>query len=140
MRRFLFLLAVLPLACVHPADAGRLQLDDGRRVAQLTRAESTAVLFYDPSRCFTCGTTLPEWVAWRLRHPEQVRLVLTRQPTDGERRQLRAGRVQVDGLASGAGWMVEGRSALVVLLVDGREAWSGNAGPAQLFNLQQARK
>jgi hypothetical protein len=35
---------------------------------------------------------------------------------------------------------VEGRSALVVLLVDGREAWSGDAGPAQLFNLQQARK
>jgi hypothetical protein len=48
--------------------------------------------------------------------------------------------VQVDGLARGAGWMVEGRAARVVLLVDGREAWSGDTGPAQLFNLQQVRK
>lgn len=140
MRRSLLPLLLLPLACARPADAGLLRLDDGRPVSALARAESTAVLFYDPSRCFTCGTTLPEWIAWRAQHPDQVRLVLTGRPTDGERRQLRAGRAQVDGLATGAGWMVEGRTALVVLLVGGREAWSGEIGPAQLFNPQQARK
>jgi hypothetical protein len=140
MRRLLCLLAVLPAACGRPADAGRLLLDDGRRVAALAGAESTAVLFYDPSRCFACGSALPEWIAWRVTHPDQVRLVLTAEPTDGERRQLRAGRAQVDGLVPGAGWMVEGRSMLVVLLVDGREAWTGVAGPSELFTPQQARK
>lgn len=140
MRRFLWFLPFLSIACGHPADAGRLRLDDGRRVSALARAESTAVLFYDPSRCFSCGTTLPEWIAWRALHPEQVRLVLVREPTDGERRQLRAGHAQVDGLVTGAGWMVEGRAALVVLLVAGREVWSGNAGPTQLFNPSQARQ
>ena len=140
MRRLLCLLAVLPAACGRPADAGRLLLDDGRRVAALARAESTAVLFYDPSRCFSCSSTLPEWIAWRVSHPEQVRLVLTARPTEGERRQLKAGRAQVDGLVPGAGWMVEGRSMLVVLLVDGREAWTGVAGPSQVFTPQQARQ
>jgi hypothetical protein len=109
-------------------------------VAALVGAESTAVLFYDPSRCFSCGSTLPEWIAWRASHPDQVRLILTDTPTDGERRQLRAGRAEVDGLMRGAGWLVEGRSMLVVLLVDGREAWTGVAGPSQVFTPQQARK
>jgi predicted Fe-S protein YdhL (DUF1289 family) len=140
MRRLLCLLAVLPAACGRPADAGRLLLDDGRRVAALAGADSTAVLFYDPSRCFSCGSTLPEWIAWRAAHPDQVRLILTDEPTNGERRQLRAGRAVVDGLVPGAGWMVEGRSMLVVLLVDGREAWSGVAGPSQIFTPQQARQ
>jgi hypothetical protein len=140
MRHLLFLLAVLPAACGRPADAGRLRLDDGRRVADLVAAESTAVLFYDPSRCFSCGSTLPEWIAWRVRHPAQVRLVLTRRPSDGEQRQLRSGRAQVDGLVPGAGWMVEGRTMLVVLLVRGRERWSGVAGPTQIFTPEQARQ
>ncbi len=140
MRRLLFLLAVLPAACGRPADAGRLLLDDGRRVAELAGAESTAVLFYNPSRCFSCGSTLPDWIAWRKQHPGQVRLVLTARPTEGERRQLRAGRADVDGLLPGAGWLVEGRTMRVVLLVAGREVWSGEAGPAQLFTVPQARK
>ena len=55
------------------------------------------------------------------------------------------------GLAEVVGWLhdpsiaalVLGGAALallVVLLVDGREAWTGVAGPSELFTPQQARK
>ena len=138
--RHLLFLPLLVAACAAPADAGRLHLDDGRRVAELATADSTVVLFYDPSRCFSCGTALPEWMAWRRLHPAQVRLLLTREPTPGEVRQLRAGRAEVDGMVKGAGWLVEGRSALAVLLVHGREVWSGEGGPAQLFHTPTARQ
>jgi hypothetical protein len=103
-------------------------------VADLAVADSTALLLYDPSACFSCGTTLPDWVAYRLRHPDRVRLVLTETPTPGEAAQLRAGRVVVDGIAAGGRELTRGKGYRVSLLVAGREAWSGTAAPEMLFS------
>lgn len=127
----------LPLLLLIAACAGRdaatLELADGRRVADLAVSDSTALLLYDPSACFSCGTTLPDWVAYRLRHPDRVRLVLTGTPTPGEAALLRAGRVTVDGIAPGGRELTRGKGYRVSLLVAGREQWSGTAAPDALF-------
>lgn len=139
MRRLLFVL-LFASACQASGDAGRLRLADGHRISELAGPDSTAILLYDPGHCFSCGTTLPDWMAWRRAHPAQVRLVLTRSPSPGEARQLRAGRVTVDGVAPGAAPLVEGRASVVIVLVQGREAWRGAAAPAQLFPTRSRRQ
>ena len=125
---------MLLVAACAGRDAATLELADGRRVADLAVADSTALLLYDPSACFSCGTTLPDWVAYRFRHPDRVRLVLTGEPTPGEAARLRAGRVVVDGIAAGGRELTRGQGYRVSLLVAGRESWSGTAAPETLFS------
>ena len=128
-----FLPLLLLVAACAGRDAATLQLADGRRVSDLAVADTTVLLLYDPSACFKCGTTLPEWVAYRLRNPDRVRLVLTGDPTPGETAQLRAGRIRVDGIAPGGRALTQGKGYRVSLLVEGREAWSGTESPEALF-------
>ncbi len=132
MTRSAPLLLLLVAACAG-RDAATLRLADGRLVAELAVADSTALLLYNPSACFSCRTTLPEWVAYRLSHPDRVRLVLTGKPTPGEAAQLRAGRIVVDGIAPGGKALTRAKGYRVSLLVGGREAWSGTESPDALF-------
>lgn len=129
-----FLSLLLFVSACAARDAATLQLADGRRVSELAVSDSTALLLYDPSACFSCGSTLPEWVAYRLRHPDRVRLVLTGEPTPGEAAQLRAGRIAVDGIAPGGRSLTRAKGYRVSLLVRGREVWSGTESPEALFS------
>jgi hypothetical protein len=68
--------------------------------AQVSSApgDTLAILIYDPSDCFSCGSPLAQWLSWDSLPGHQIRIVLTRKPTQAERTQLLAMRVHFEGV------------------------------------------
>lgn len=62
--------------------------------------DTTLVLVYDPADCLSCYSAFSKWFAYKQAHPERVYLVLSREPTDAERKQFVAARIVIDGVLS----------------------------------------
>lgn len=58
----------------------------------------TAFLLFDPQDCFTCAAQIGRWMDLRRHSPGRVAIVLTEEPSAGERRALAARRIPVDGI------------------------------------------
>lgn len=100
--RPLFVRATLLLAIVTACFPGRvdeMSLAGGSPMAVLALPDdTTAVLVLDPAECTSCDLGVRAWLRGRRMLPSQIRLVLTREPTDPERRQLVLARIAVDGV------------------------------------------
>jgi hypothetical protein len=93
-------LACLVPACHSPPDTvleGRLE--DGRVLRELMAPDRpTALLIYDASTCFSCGTPIPNWEAMERDGKIRLVLVLTGSPTDADQRVLRIRRIPVTAI------------------------------------------
>lgn len=78
-------------------------IENGKAVAALLPAagDTAVVLVYAPSQCFSCDGELSRWVGLSRERGWQVRLLLTREPSPGERDQLRLFRLQPAGVLQG---------------------------------------
>jgi hypothetical protein len=97
-------------------------LDDGTPIVALDPSErSYVVLVMDPGECFTCSSTLSEWLEWRRIHPSQFHLVFTRRPSGTEQRRLMSVRLPLRGfLAAPPG----GGTPTELLVADGGVVYS----------------
>jgi hypothetical protein len=75
----------------------------GRPVSTLLPAtgDTAVVLVYNPAQCFSCDGELSRWVNVSRERGWQVRLLLTREPSPGERDQFRLFRLQPAGVLQG---------------------------------------
>lgn len=65
------------------------------------KSDTLAILLYDPSDCFSCGSPLGQWLSWGKGKAHQLRVYLTRSPTKGEWAQVVALRAPLEGVVSG---------------------------------------
>lgn len=94
-------------------------LVDGRSLTTLASADSTAVVIADPGDCFACDQLLYSVLEARRRRPGAVALVLSRVPSEAERRRIVIARHLVDGvLASRPRWT--GGTPIVLVGVEGQ--------------------
>lgn len=71
------------------------------------RGDTVVLLVYDLSQCFTCGGELSRWMAASRERGWKLHLLLTRQPSPGERDQLRLFRLAPAGVLEGAAASVQ---------------------------------
>ena len=78
----------------RPLDQWELGL--GGAIGQLLiKADTVAVLFYDPGDCFSCSSPVAEWLAWADRSKSRVvEIVLSRRPSEAEGQAIAAYRVR----------------------------------------------
>jgi hypothetical protein len=78
-------------------------LDGGRPISNVLPAQGdTAVLLvYAPSQCFTCDGELSRWAALSGERGWRMHLLLTAEPSAGERDQLRLFRLKPSGVLQG---------------------------------------
>jgi hypothetical protein len=94
-----FLGCFLVAGCMGASDVGSWALADGTLLRELVPGRDTAVLLLaDPGECFTCGAAVGEWATLRAAGEVRLHLVLTREPTTIERKQLAAFRLPVTGI------------------------------------------
>ena len=87
VRGTLMLLALAVGVCgctTPPPDVREIAVTTGVRVGDLIESDSTAVMLYSPSDCFSCFGVLSVWKRWS----GNTLLVLTDHPTPVEARQL----------------------------------------------------
>jgi hypothetical protein len=127
------LLSLLLCSCGGPGVP--VELGDLPRVS-VTQAlasprgkDTAAVLFYDPSDCFSCGTPLGQWLDWARRPGHEVRVYLTRLPTNREWSQMASLRI---GFAGAVKDKFSARETPRVYLAAGGEVLDSAVGyPAQ---------
>ncbi len=109
---------MVTLGCTEgrSADPGEWTLSDGRGIAELTLGDSVVVLAVDPSQCLRCSSVLAEWLEWERSTGSNVWLLLTREPTEGERHILLATGIRTDGQLAGV--RIEAQRTPVELVVD----------------------
>jgi hypothetical protein len=93
-------LCLVVTGCAEPTE-GLLdtQLTSGGDLRAALQSSDTAVaLLLDPAECSSCDPLLRRWIAAQARHPEKVLLVLTRTPSEHERRDLILRRVRPVGV------------------------------------------
>ncbi len=82
--------------CVERSGALALEVDEQTLTTLAsTDRDTTIILVYSPDDCFSCGG---EYTVWRRLQDDgraDLRLVLTRTPTDGELRRIRLARINV---------------------------------------------
>jgi hypothetical protein len=97
------LVLVVMLACAPESrgiEIGELRLVSGGRVADAvaTGTRPEVLLLLDPAACLTCERLIYDWIDLRRRLGDRVMLILSREPSDVERRQLIIARVPVDNI------------------------------------------
>jgi len=93
--RLLVIACLLATAC---STQGELLLDSGAELGTLAAAgDSTVMILYDPSDCFSCNSSLASWIELRREFPDKVAIVFTRKPSAIQQKRLVAARVEVDG-------------------------------------------
>ena len=125
-------LAIVPVAACLGESSVELELLDlglrsGGTVRELISESDSAVLvLYDPADCFTCSTNLSLWLEYDRMNPGRVRLLLAREPSEGEFWQPVLYRIRPDAvLAAG---QTAGETPREVLVVSRRVAQSQVAG------------
>lgn len=58
----------------------------------------TLLLVFSPENLFRCMTVLPEWLNQRRKHPDRIKILLTRKPTQPQRTGLLTRRISHDAL------------------------------------------
>lgn len=88
-------------SCVTDSESElhRAKLRGGQAMYELAGDTGlVAVLLFDPRLCQTCAQTLGDWVTARRSTPQQVRIVLSRQPTTEEQQIMLRLRLTPDGV------------------------------------------
>lgn len=100
MRHVLMAAAVLLAGCAAPeTDILKHPLVSGETLAQRLPPRSPAVaLLIDPADIVLCGNHISRWMEWDRRNPGHLAVVLTRPPTEPERKQLVLFRVRTDAV------------------------------------------
>ena len=123
-------------ACICCAVTGmllRIRFNDGHRrsvdelvqsTVQSVNADTLVVLMYDPTDLFSCGEAIGSWKARASDDRLSVRLVLLRNPSPTERRQLLAMKLRPDSIVLNNERSVQSTE---VLLVGGRVAMRSRA-------------
>lgn len=97
-------LIIATLACGGPGVL-EYELTDGRTVADLTAdVDTSVVLVYDPADCLACDANAVRWNQARAETQHRVLLMLSRAPSETERRRLIAMRMAVDGILRPGEW------------------------------------
>lgn len=112
--------------CMAPSfDVRRITVTSGVRIGDLVESDSTAVMLYSPSDCFSCFGVLSIWKRWK----GNTLLVLTDHPTSVEARQLQQYRLGDYHVASKrlSSWIVPSSH----LFVDGTWIASGRVSPGR---------
>ncbi len=98
-------LLVVSIACTdaEPVQEGTgfRRMDFASVFDLLAGRDTVALLLYDPSDCFSCGSPLGQWLAWGAKPNHQVRAFLSRIPKRSELSQILALRVKFKGVISG---------------------------------------
>jgi hypothetical protein len=93
-------LCLVVTGCTEPTE--RLldtQLTSGGDLRAALKSKDTAVaLLLDPAECSSCDPLLRRWLAAQARQPEKILLVLTRTPSEHERRDLILRRIRPAGV------------------------------------------
>jgi hypothetical protein len=106
-----------------PPSIANLRLSSGQTVGEFVSASDTSVvLLYDPSDCFSCSGVLAQWIELRRQIHARVYLVFTRKPTDSEERQLAVYRVKSDGFLAKGGRSDQIRTPTEHLFIHGELA------------------
>lgn len=96
--------SLLMAACQRPGETtgsiGEWPVQGAGQVTSLLPAggDTSVVLVYAPSQCFTCDGELSRWAAVSEKRGWRMHLFLTAEPSAGERDQLRLFRVQPSGV------------------------------------------
>lgn len=115
------IVASLLLACGHAGDRTSIRLYDGQTLgSRLRGVDSAVVLLWDPADCTSCGLLVNRWLEVRRQLPANVLLVLTRLPSEYERRDLVIHRIRPDGIG-GDKDAAKYRQAMGVPWIGGRE-------------------
>ncbi len=102
-RLWLAIAAVAVAACSIPApyeDVTSLQLADGREIGDIISlsSDTTVLLIYSPSQCFSCTSVLYEWLDLGKKVDADIKLVLTGDPTRRDAAELEFLRIQPAGV------------------------------------------
>lgn len=97
-RAVLCALAALTAGCSAPeTNILNYPVASGGTLAQHVAAQSPSViLLVDPSDIVVCGNHISRWLEWERRNPGRVSLVLTRAPSEADRKQLLLFRIKPD--------------------------------------------
>ncbi len=93
-------LAVLAAGCSAPeTNILNYPVASGGTLAQHVTAQAPSViLLLDPSDIVVCGNHISRWLEWERRNPGRVLLVLTRAPSEADRKQLLLFRIKPDAV------------------------------------------
>lgn len=79
----------------------------------------SVILLFDPSDIVVCGNHISRWLEWERRHPGQVFLVLTRAPSEADRKQLLLFRIKPDAVLGTARGYARVSTPYEYLVADG---------------------
>lgn len=82
------LISAALMMCQGCRDVAGAALRNGTAVRELVGRDTAIVLVFDPNTCFTCEGNMYMWLGWAQQNPGRFALVLTKEPTESERRQL----------------------------------------------------
>lgn len=85
----------------HRSNAMDWTLADGSSIGELARRGPIVLVLVDPGQWFRCLSVLAEWLEWERRSGADMRLLLSREPADRERRILLAAGIRTDGYLTG---------------------------------------
>lgn len=94
-----WIVMIFVAGCVGDPDLLDIQTTDGHSVQSLAKGVGErVVLIFDPAESLSCLNALAAWKHWGEGDDRSMVLLLTRQPTDSERRGLRLAGVREDGV------------------------------------------
>jgi len=100
----------------HQSDAMDWTLSGGASVGELARGGPVVLVVVDPGWWFRCHSVLAEWLEWECTSGVNVRLLLSREPAEAERRILLAAGIRTDGHLAGV--RVESHRTPIELVAD----------------------
>jgi hypothetical protein len=110
------------------------RLVDGRVLqAVVTDTDAFAIVVVDPADCLSCDRPLYSLLQARRRHPGAVAFVLSRPPTDYERRQLALQHEVPDAVIAGRSLVIHSDSPAVLPFVRGHFAKPVTVSEARPF-------
>lgn len=125
-------LLVLGACAIPERPVTEWPLNTGQTIQDLLPGSGpAAVLVYDPADCFTCSSSIAEWMAWESHYPGRVLMVFTREPTPAERKRLVLHRITADGILGEplARLSASSETPVEFAILDGRTVQYGRLHP-----------
>lgn len=92
----------------------------GILMQHVSRQSPVVILLLDPTDIVVCGNHISRWMEWDRRNPGRLSIVLTRAPSEVDRRQLLLFRIKPDVVLSTSRRYASVPTPYEYLMVDGR--------------------
>lgn len=118
----LMVLAVLAASCGAP-ETNILNYpvaSGGTLVQYVPRQSPSVILLLDPADIAVCGNHVSRWMEWERRNPGRLSIVLTRTPSEVDRRQMLLFRINADAVLRASGKHAGVPTPYEYLVADGR--------------------